>query len=74
MKNFYIACQFRENGKYYACVVPVTESDNLLSKLKINNIISANICPTQKAARELVLLWRAGYIENGNYMFSDVPF
>jgi hypothetical protein len=74
MKKFYIACQFKENGKYYACVVPVTDSDNLLSKLKINNIISANICPTKTAAGDLVLSWRKQYIENGEYMFSDILF
>lgn len=74
MKKYWIAAQFEENGKMYACAIPVTESDNLLSKLKIKNIISANICPTKKAAADLVLYWRKCYQENGNYMFSDGPF
>jgi hypothetical protein len=74
MKKFYIAAQFQENGKYYACVIPVTDQDNLLSKLKINHIITANICHTRQAARDQVLLWRKQYVENGTYMFSDILF
>ena len=38
MKYFYIAVQVEESGKYYAYAVKVSESDNLLSKLKIKNI------------------------------------
>lgn len=71
MKNFYIAVQICENGKYYAYVVKVNESVNLLSSLAIKNIITANIYPTKKRATEIVNAWRAGYIENGNYMFSE---
>ena len=71
MKNFYIAVQVCENGKYYAHIVKATESDNLLSRLKISNIISANIYPTKKCATEIVEFWRECYKRNGKYMFSE---
>lgn len=71
MKNFYIAVQIKENEKYYAYMVRVTECDNLLSKLAIKNIITANIFPTKKAAAAAVDAWRAGYRANGIYLFDE---
>jgi hypothetical protein len=71
MKIFYIAVQICENEKYYAYIVKATESDNLLSKLSIQNVITANICPTKKRAAEIVEFWRECYKRNGNYMFSE---
>ena len=73
MKYLYIAVQVEENGKYYAYAIKVSESDNLLSKLKIKNIVTANIFRTKKRAVEVVESWNRMYKENGNYMF-DEPF
>lgn len=69
MKHFYIAISIKENEKYYAYVLKVSENDNLLSKLNIKNIITANICSTRKQARETVEAWRAAYIANNTHMF-----
>lgn len=71
MKYFYIAVQVEEGGKYYAYVVKVSESDNLLSKLKIKNIVTANICPTKKQAAALVEHWNNAYKANNKYMFDE---
>lgn len=70
MKNHYIAIQIRENGKYYAYAIKVSESDNLLSKLDIKDIISANICDTKKRAEELVTFWNDCYKRNGTWLFQ----
>lgn len=72
MKNYYIAVQIEENGKYYAYVVKVSESINLLSALKIKNIITANICPTRKRAAEIVGEWNRVHKEQERYLF-DCP-
>lgn len=71
MKNHYIAIQIEENGKYYAYAIKATESDNLLSKLAVTNIISANICDTKKRAEELVTFWNDCYKQNGTYIFQQ---
>lgn len=73
MKRYYIVLQIRQNEKYYCHAWPVTESDNLLSVIAKTGpgVISANIAPTKKRAAEIVETWRAGYIRNGNYMFSE---
>ena len=71
MKYFYIVVQVEENGKYYAYAIKVSESDNLLSKLKIKNIVTANIFRTKKRAEEIVEAWNQMYKENGNYMFDE---
>ena len=71
MKYLYIAVQVKENGKYYAYAFHVSESDNLLSKLKIKNIVTANIYRTKKRAVEVVEAWNLMYKENGNYMFDE---
>lgn len=74
MKNFYIAVQVEENEKLYAYVIKVSSSDNLLSKLTIKNIITANICKTKKEAEALVENWNEGHKANNRYMFADAPF
>ena len=71
MKYFYIAIQVEENGKYYAYAIKVSENDNLLSKLKIKNIVTANICSTKKRAKELVEFWNANHKSNGKYLFDE---
>jgi len=72
MKNNYIAVQIKENEKFYAYVIKVSESDNLLSKLEIKNIITANICDTKKRARLIVEDWNARFKANGRYLFDEV--
>ena len=74
MKITYIAVTIKENGKYYPYVVEVSNEDNLISKLKIKGIVSANICSSKRAAKELVSIWRDSFKENGTYMFDDAPF
>ena len=72
MKNNYIAVQIKENEKYYAYAVKVTESDNLLSKLEIKDIIHANLCDNKKRAKEIVNFWNDCAKTNGNYMFDEM--
>jgi hypothetical protein len=72
MRYYYIAATVCEYGKYYSFVIKVSESDNILSKLAIKNIITANICPTKKYADKLVEEWINSFKANGNYMFDDI--
>lgn len=72
MKNFYIAVQVEENNKYYAYAIKVSKSDNLLSKLTIKNIITANICQSKKEAELLVNNWNEGHKRNSRYIFDLV--
>lgn len=74
MRYFYIAVQICENGKYYAYAVKVSENVNLLSALKIKNIITANICHTKKHAAELVKAWNDGHRANDRYLFDNPKF
>lgn len=72
MKNKYIAVQIKENEKYYAYAVKVTESDNLLSKLTIKNIMFANICDSKKRAEEIINHWNSCFKVNGTYLFDEI--
>ena len=72
MKNTYIAVTVQENGKYYAYAVPVSGSDNLLSRLAIKGITHANICENKKETAQVVEMWNASYKDNGTYMFEGV--
>lgn len=74
MKYFYIVVIVYDNEKYYPYAVKVSENDNLLAKLKIKGIISANICPTKKEAYNLVERWRDTYTKAGVYMFDSPQF
>ena len=74
MKNFYIAVTIEESTRYYAYIVKVSESDNLLSKLSIKGIKTANIYPTKKRATEIVNHWNACYKTNGTYLFDNPSF
>ena len=71
MKYFYIAVQIEENNKFYAYVIKVSENDNLLSKLKIENIKTANIYHTKKQADAVVEEWNKAYKVNGTYMLTE---
>lgn len=72
MKYNYIAVQIKENEKFYAYVVKVSESDNLLSKLAIKNVVTANIYDTNKKAELVVGHLNECYKANGNYLFDRV--
>ena len=70
MKNYYIAVQIKEDNKFYAYAIKVNTSDNILSKLEVNNIVVANLCDTKKKAQELVSLWNESFKNNGTYLFE----
>ncbi len=70
MKNFYIAVQIKEGNKFCAYTIKVSKNDNLLSKLTIRNIVTANICESKKEAESWVRSWNDGFKENGNYLFN----
>lgn len=71
-KSSYIAVQVTENGKNYAYAVKVSESDNLLSKLEIKGITTANLCGSRKEAEKIVTFWNEISKNNGSYMFGEV--
>lgn len=72
MKNFWIAADVKENGKYYAFAFKVSENINLKSRLDgIQNLFAANIMPSKKAAFEVVTAWNNAHKANGNYMFAE---
>lgn len=90
MKNYYIAVTVEQDRNenvftgrtdedyapgYYAYVVKIGENENLKSSLDcIGGLKSANICPTKKAAAELVRFWNRCYIENGTALYSGMSF
>ena len=74
MKNMYIAVIIKEEEKFYSYGIKINSSDNLISKLKIKNIYSANVCDTKKKCSELVEAWNEQFKNNGKYMFSEAPF
>lgn len=72
MKNFWIAADVEENGKYYAFSFFVSENSNLVRELAdIQGICFASIQPSVKAAHEVVAAWNDAHKANGNYMFSE---
>ena len=72
MKKFYIAADVAENGKYYAFAFKVSENDNLKCRLAdIQNLYTANIMPSKKAAQEVVTAWNNAHKANGTYMFAE---
>ena len=74
MKYFYFAVTVEENGKYYAYIVKMSSSDNVLSKLKIKGILHATLCTTKKQAAETVNHWNACYKANDSYLFDNPLF
>ena len=70
MKNFYIVVTIEENGKYYPYMIKTNSSNNLLSTLKIPDIINATLFETKKRAAETVETWRTAYKANGTYLFD----
>ena len=73
MKYFYIAVTIQENEKYYSYVIKANSSENLLSKLKIKNIVTATIATTKKEAEALINLWNTIAKNNNQYLFNE-PF
>ena len=72
MKNFWIAADVEENGKGYAFAFKVSENDNLKYRLAdIQNLYSAYIMPSKKAASKVVTAWNDAHKACGNYMFSE---
>ena len=72
-KKYWVAIQTQENEKYSAVVLPVSECDNVYTKLKgIPGIVSANIYDTKKAAAAVVLAWVEGFRAAGVYKWDTM--
>jgi hypothetical protein len=71
MKNFYFAVTIQANKKYYSYVIKLHQGVNIISRLKIPGIVSANIFPTKKEAAAVVERWNATYKANNNYLFDE---
>ena len=90
MKNYYIAVTIEQDRNesiladragaeyapgYYAYVVKIGQNENIKSRLDcIGGLKSANLCPTKKAAAELVRFWNRYYTENGTALYSGTSF
>lgn len=74
MKYSYIAATVKKEEKYYSFVIKVSESDNILSKLKFEGIQHANIYPTKKRAEQVVQNWNACHKANCTYLFDSPTF
>lgn len=75
MKYFWIAATVQENGLHYAYAFHVSENDNLKCRLEgVQNLCSANIMPSKKAACELVNHWNTCFKANGTYLFNKPGF
>ena len=70
MKNYYILITVMENDKYYSYVLKVPETQNLLSTLKIKNIISATIYPTKRQAASDAIFNNNIYKKNNAFLFD----
>lgn len=74
IKKYWIAIQVQKDGKYSAAVLPVTECDNIYSKLAaVPGIVTANIFDTNKAAAQTVRAWVDGFRAAGCYMWDTLP-
>lgn len=74
IKKYWVAIQVQQNGKYSAAVLPVTECDNIYSKLAaVPGIVSANIYDTNKTAAGVVRAWVDGFRAAGVYMWDTMP-
>jgi hypothetical protein len=72
MKNTFIVVTICENDKYYSYVIKHHNNNNLLSTLKIKNIINATVFDTLKKAKETVNRWNATYYANGKSLFDPI--
>ena len=73
-KLYYIVVTVCEDGKYYSYVIKASLSDNLLSKLKIKNIIDATIIESKKRAEYIANFFNVQHKINGYYMFDEPKF
>lgn len=74
IKKYWIAIQIQQHGKYSAAVLPVTECDNIYTKLSgIPDLVSANIYDTNKQAAAVVRTWVEGFRAAGVYMWDTMP-
>lgn len=71
MKNQWIVVEIKEGTKFYAHIIRVTENDNLLSKLDIDGIVTANMYTTKKKAESITRKLRAIYKSKDCYMFDE---
>lgn len=74
IKKYWIAVQTEQRGKYDAWVIPVTECDNIYTKLAaIPGIVFANIYDTKKHATQTVGAWVEGFRAAGVYLWDTMP-
>ena len=69
MKNKWLVVQVKENEKFYAYIMKITENDNLFKKLKVEGIMSANIYDTKKKAEEVSRNLIELFKDNGTFIF-----
>ena len=74
MKNFYAVAQVNQNGKYYAYMLKLSESDNLASKLKIKNLYAVNLFETKKKAETMVKIYNHQFKANGENLFDEIGY
>lgn len=74
MKNNYILVTISENDKYYSYVLKVSNNINLLSALKIKNIINATIYPTKRQAENDAIFNNNIYKKNNSFLFDNPSF
>ena len=73
IKKYWIAVQTEQRGKYSAVVIPVTECDNIYTKLAaVPGIVSANIYDTKKQAAQIVRAWVDGFRAAGCYLWDTM--
>ena len=67
----WIAVQIENAGLWDAVIIPVSDCDNLISKLKIDGIRAAQVYNTKRAAVETVLQWRDMFRKEGIYRWEQ---
>ena len=67
MKYHYIAISTKNDGKNFASVLRVAESDNLVFALQISGVTVANICSTKKEVEKIVDFWNKCYKKNKTF-------
>jgi hypothetical protein len=74
-KNVFMVVSVSENGKNYAYALRFGANNNLVSVLsRIANLVSANVCDTWTAAKEIANAWNEAYKANGTYLFGAISF
>ena len=71
--NHFLVCTVKENKKYFAFTVTVSESENLVSVFeRYKGLITVNFTETKKRAKEIADLWNESFKKNGTYLYSPV--